>query len=242
MNNEGWVKFHRKLFDNKMWLSEPFTKAQAWVDLFGNVNHKAGSFWVRGNEVKIERGQLGWSELTMSKRWQWSRDKVRRFLKWLELEGNIRQQKDSRTTIITVIKYDLYQTDKTTEKQQTRQQTIHKQELYKNDKNEKKKQKLQGDVPSLDIHSFIDSFKGVNPAHERLFSNKTERASAERLIKKYGLEKMLATTAQLPVIIVKPYAPKITTPYELERDLGKLIAFVKQNENIINKDKKVAFS
>ena len=36
-------------------------------------------------------------------------------------------------------------------------------------------------------------------------------------------------------IINLPYAPRITTPYELERGLGRLIAFVQQE-----KSKKVA--
>jgi hypothetical protein len=78
--------------------------------------------------------------------------------------------------------------------------------------------------------------------HERLFSNKTERACAERLLKKFGMEKMKATLDNLPDIINKPYAPKITTPYELERNLGKLITFVNQNKGIIiSKKPKIAF-
>lgn len=97
------------------------------------------------------------------------------------------------------------------------------------------------DVPSQDIQSFIESFKTVNPSYERLFANKTERASASRLIKKFGINKMLSTTKALPEIIDKPYAPKITTPYELEKNLGKLIAFVNQNKNITNNKTKIAF-
>lgn len=105
-----------------------------------------------------------------------------------------------------------------------------------------KKYKRNSDgVPSQDIQSFINLFKEVNPSHERLFSNKTERACAERLIKKYGIEKMTATLEKLPEIIKQPYAPRITTPYELERNLGKLIAFVEQKKNI-NKTNKIAFS
>lgn len=32
----------------------------------------------------------------------------------------------------------------------------------------------------------------------------------------------------LPNIITQPYTPKITTPYQLEKKLGELIAFVNQ--------------
>ncbi len=98
------------------------------------------------------------------------------------------------------------------------------------------------DVPSQDIVLFIESFKDVNPSFDRLFSNKTERSCAERLIRKYGITKMIATAENLPDIISKPYAPRITTPYELERNLGKLLAFVEQNKNIIkDKKPKIAF-
>jgi hypothetical protein len=83
----------------------------------------------RGNIITIERGQIGWSEVTMANRWRWSRDKVRRFLSYIEHEGNIRQQKTSLTTIITICNYEVYQSsdtaDYTTDKTAEKQQTIH---------------------------------------------------------------------------------------------------------------------
>lgn len=95
------------------------------------------------------------------------------------------------------------------------------------------------DGTSQDIQSLINLFQTVNPSYENLFSNKTERRSAENLIRKFGFDKMSRTLEQLPEIISRPYAPKITTPYELERDLGKLLAFVKQSENIIKNKRQV---
>lgn len=93
-----------------------------------------------------------------------------------------------------------------------------------------------GGVPPRDINSFIDLFKSINPTYERLFGNKTERASSERLLKKFGLEKMTSMFDQLPDILGQPYAPRISTPNELEKNLGKLLQFIKQGQNkIINK-------
>jgi len=133
-NNYGWVSIHRKFFYNKLWLSEQFTKSQAWIDLFANANHIDGSFFVRGNEIKIKRGQIGWSELTMSARWKWSRNKVRRFLSWLENERQVEQQKTKITTIITILNYDKYQS--------MEQQTIHQKDSRRytnnNDNNDNK--------------------------------------------------------------------------------------------------------
>lgn len=132
---EGWVKLHRQLFDNDLWFSEPFTRAQAWIDLFANANHCEKTINIRGNIVKIERGQIGWSELTMCKRWKWSKGKVRRFLKILETEQQIIQQKDRYiTTIITILNYNKYQQTE----QQTVQQKDSRRYITKNDNNEKK--------------------------------------------------------------------------------------------------------
>jgi len=108
---EGWICLHRKISEDEIWFLEKFTKAQAWIDLILNANHKKKVIDIRGNLIKIERGQIGWSELTMAERWKWSRNKVRRFLSWLEHEGKAEQQKLFKlTTITTILKYEEYQT------------------------------------------------------------------------------------------------------------------------------------
>jgi hypothetical protein len=130
----GWVKVYRQIEENKLWLSEPFTKAQAWLDLIIFANHKDGVFWVRGIEVEVKRGQIGWSEVTMSKRWRWGRNKVRRFLKWLETEQQIEQQKTRVTSLVTILNYDQYQSEV---EQQVEQQKDNRRNTNKNVKNDK---------------------------------------------------------------------------------------------------------
>lgn len=115
MSASGWIKLHRSMFDNELWMAEPFTKGQAWIDLIGNTNHAPGSIWIRGIEIGVERGQLAWSELTMAKRWKWSRGKVRRYLGTLRDKGMIVQQTDKLTTILTICNYEKYQEDDTTD-------------------------------------------------------------------------------------------------------------------------------
>lgn len=137
MNDNGWVKFHRQLCSNDLWLREKFSKAQAWVDLFVNANHKDGGFWVRGTEVKVKRGQLAWSELTMASRWRWSRMKVRRFLNDLEMRGQIVQQsKHKITSIVDIINYDKFQSE-TSDETTERQQKDNRRDTNKNVKNVK---------------------------------------------------------------------------------------------------------
>lgn len=108
----GWVRIHRKIEDNPLYFSEPFTKAQAWIDLLIFANHKDESVLVRGSEIHVKRGQLCWSEVTMAKRWRWSRNKVRRFLKWLKTKQQTEQVTiQQKTSLITIINYESYQSD-----------------------------------------------------------------------------------------------------------------------------------
>jgi len=155
--NRGWVRLHRKIDENPLWFLEPFTKAQAWVDLFLNANHKTGFINIRGNIVEIKRGQIGWSELTMLKRWTWSKNKVRRFLKWLETEQQIVQQKSALTTVITILNYEQHQQDDTAESTTEGQQKDSRRytnKNVKNDKNEKKYSRFA--PPSLsELNSYI---------------------------------------------------------------------------------------
>ena len=165
MKNKGWVRLHRKIEDNSLWFLEPFTKAQAWIDLFLNANHHPATIQIRGNLVSIKRGQIGWSELTMAQRWKWSKNKVRRFLKLLETEQQIEQQKDRYiTTIITILNYNKMQND-TADDTAERQQKDSRRYINKNDKNEKneknenKDSSLEGD--NKPITSLYGEFKNV---------------------------------------------------------------------------------
>ena len=83
---EGWVAIYRKLVCSNLWLKQKFTKGQAWVDLIILANHKDSVIEKRGNQITIKRGQVGWSELALSTRWKWSKNKTTEFLKWLKNE------------------------------------------------------------------------------------------------------------------------------------------------------------
>jgi hypothetical protein len=55
-NNTGWIKLHRIIMDHPDWLAEPFTRAQAWVDLLLLANHKVGHIRKRGILIEVQRG------------------------------------------------------------------------------------------------------------------------------------------------------------------------------------------
>jgi len=149
LKKQGWVRLHRQIEENPLWFSEPFTRAQAWVDLFLGANHKDGQMLIRGNVVYIKRGQIGWSELTMVKRWTWSKNKVRRFLKYLETEQQITQQKHQYiTTIITILNYNSFQSD-TADDTAEGQQKDSRRYTNKNDKNDKNDKNNYGEAQKV---------------------------------------------------------------------------------------------
>lgn len=76
----------------------------------------------------------------------------------------------------------------------------------------------------------IDSFADLNPMYEEFYKNKTERGALEYMAARWGYVKLLNTIQALPSIVNRPYAPKITKPTELKRDLGKLLIFIKQED------------
>lgn len=132
---EGWIKVHRKLVDNPIWLCEKFTRGQAWMDIMLLANHKDSYFYKRGVKIEVKRGQLGRSEVELSDRWKWSRSKVRKFLNDLEKEQQIEQQKTNVTQLITVVNYDNYQKkEQQTEQQKDSRKTAKEQQkdTYKN--------------------------------------------------------------------------------------------------------------
>ncbi len=120
---KGWVKLHRDLLDHEMWLSEPFTRGQAWVDLFAAVNHARRDIWLDGRIHTVERGETVTSIMSLSARWKWSRDKVRRFLGELQKAQMIRLQIDTKKTVISIMNYEGYQGSETDDRQQAPQAT-----------------------------------------------------------------------------------------------------------------------
>ncbi len=89
------------------------------------------------------------------------------------------------------------------------------------------------------ISLIISLFKEVNPTHDRLFGVPPQRAAVDRLLVKFGQEKLSAIVKYLPKSNASRYAPTITTPVQLERDLGRLIAWGEKQKDI--KKTNVAF-
>ena len=105
----GWISIHRKIEDCWIWLDEPFSKGQAWVDILLLVNHSTKKCLVDGEMMEIGEGERLTSIRKLADRWQWSRKKVSKFLETLEKDEMISLKKSHHFTIIKVLNYEFYQ-------------------------------------------------------------------------------------------------------------------------------------
>lgn len=147
-----------------MWLCEPFTRGQAWVDLIMLANHKEGYIRVRGVRYEVKRGQVGWSEVALAKRWKWSRGKVRRFLQELEEnDSQIVQQKTNVTTLLSIVNYDKFQSNDTANRTASDtadgQQTVQQTDTNKNVKNDKNGKKYVVPTRKFGTKGFTDFYE-----------------------------------------------------------------------------------
>ena len=85
-------------------------------------------------------------------------------------------------------------------------------------------------ISGKSINFLLDKFKPLNPEYERFFKNTTERKSMEELVVKYSYDKMENLLNMLPGIVQKPYAPRITSPFILQKKMGELIQFLNQEK------------
>lgn len=146
--HRGWVRIYRRLIHSQEWLDmkdlpKGFPRPCAWIDLICLANHTEGYVRPRGDglRVKVQRGQCGWSIKKFAERWGWSATRAKCYLLELVDDAQITMQNDNKTSIITVINYDLYQGEVSqTEPQKVRRRCAEDAQINPNNKNKEVKE------------------------------------------------------------------------------------------------------
>lgn len=107
--NKGFIKVERSLLESDFWLSEPFTRAQAWIDLIGLANYEAREVWAGARCLKIPRGSLFTTFSRLAARWGWSKKMTMCFIRELENAKMCTAQGTAKGTTITIENYNKYQ-------------------------------------------------------------------------------------------------------------------------------------
>lgn len=115
LNNNGFVMLSRDILKDPMYLSERFTRMQAYSDLCYLAAFKEREFRIRGNKVTLQRGQVAMAVRDMAQRWRWSVNTVTKFIKELETDGYIETQRTSVNQIITVKRHLMFNTQNETQ-------------------------------------------------------------------------------------------------------------------------------
>jgi len=103
----GWVKLHKKIFDN--WIGQDSRSFVIFCYLLSMANYKDSKLMVDGKLTTIKRGQIVTSYRELAERWGFVYRTVKRRCDALEADNVIVQQVSHRGTIITICNYEKYQ-------------------------------------------------------------------------------------------------------------------------------------
>ena len=109
---------YRQIVVSDVWEEDdPYDSRSAFLYILSQAYFTQGFY--RG--LKVERGQFPTSERELSQIFKWSRKKVHRFLTTLSAKGTIKfeQNRNHRTTLITVTNFDTFQGVKEPQKNQS---------------------------------------------------------------------------------------------------------------------------
>ena len=107
MDKSKWfVRVPFELFESPFWMMKPFSKKEAYVDLFKLANASGKSMYeTRGVLVTLEEGEVGISLILLAERWGWDRKTVKRFLVSLEKMGYVDCKFDNVGTKIKLLQW-----------------------------------------------------------------------------------------------------------------------------------------
>jgi len=159
----GWIKIDRGIVNHWIWKDDSYLKA--WIALLLAANHEEKKTLIQGELITCKRGQVIMSLSSLSDLFGkgWSIQRVRTFLKLLSDDSIVEVEGLSKTTRVTVCKYDIYQgVQQTINKQSTsNQQATNKQSTTTKEGKNKKKYKdiLMVDFDTSDCsEEFLKSY------------------------------------------------------------------------------------
>ena len=108
--DKGYIKLYRDIRGHWIWSDPDYLRA--WVDLLMMVNHEDRQILFNKKLITVKRGSRITSIRKLSERWGWSRGRVSRFLDMLEQDHMIATRRTTQKTLINVINYGFYQSEK----------------------------------------------------------------------------------------------------------------------------------
>lgn len=131
-SGDGFIKLSRKFFSNKMWTaSRAFSECEAWLDLIQSARFEASETTSRVgiHDITWRRGQYPAATSFLAKRWGWSDQNVKTFLKKLKREEMITTDSTQGVNVITLCNFDEYNSSENSVNQSSNQTSNQLKEL-----------------------------------------------------------------------------------------------------------------
>ena len=226
----GAFQIARKIFASEIWLDKPASWKVIWIYILGKVNHAPTGIYERGE------GYFNFSQEKKNIGVDITSDMIKKFLQYGRQNEMLRTTRSTRGVRIKVLNYDKYQdlsnfSSTTRSTREAREKHERSTPINKNDKNVKNDKNINSSEPSgsqEEVNKIMAIFQnGNNPTIN--YGNKTQRKAVEYLVGKFGLEKTTRLAEYAVFVSGEPFAPVITTPYQLKEQMGKLIAYYNRN-------------
>ena len=156
MSNNGYIKLYRQILKNPV-VCKDSDHFAIWVYLLLNATHNNLDAMFNGKRITLNAGQLITGRKSISSELHIDESKVRRVLNLFEIDQQISRQRSNKNSLITILKWSLYQgSDQQNEQQVTNNRPTSDQQVttnnnvknVNNDKNEELKNKDYAQVVS----------------------------------------------------------------------------------------------
>lgn len=164
MQTKGWIKVYRKIQDSFIWTDA--NQLKLWLLILMKANHEDNRFLFNGQEVHVSSGQLVTGSVALASAFNEgvTRDKrvtsrtVWRWVKKFEKEQMLSIKSTTKYSVITVIKWDEYQSS---DKHVSSgcQAPVKHLSTNKNDKNVKKNSEAEK-IPFAEIIEYLNQKTG----------------------------------------------------------------------------------
>lgn len=149
----GWIKLNRKLLNNPLYRNSKYV--HLWVHLLLKANHKGDKIMWNGGILDIKEGEFVTGRKSLSSETGIPESTCEDILKYLEKEGQIRQQTNSKFRVITILNWKNFQDVR----QQSNNKATTKRQPADTNKNDKKvkneKNIVAGDTPADQARDFF---------------------------------------------------------------------------------------
>ena len=105
---DGWIKLHRKIWDNPVVTKDPDHLA-VWIWLLTNATHRERDVVYEGKRITLTPGEVVCGRNKIAEETHVSPSKVYRIIKVFKSEQQIEQRTDRQKSVITIVRWDEYQ-------------------------------------------------------------------------------------------------------------------------------------